>query len=196
MSAHGAGLLHSVHGVAEHKIDVIPHGIPSLPSAGRSKNKLRLEGKAVLLTFGLLSPDKGIEHVIDALPAILARYPETVYVVLGATHPHIKARHGEAYRESLERRVRSVGVDSNVIFHNRFVSRGELAEFLSAADIYVTPYLKPEQITSGTLAYAVGRAKRSFPRLIFMRANSSLTGAAYSCPGETRSRSPAPSSIS
>ena len=159
MSAHGAALLHSVHGVAEHNIDVIPHGIPSLPSAGRSKNKLRLEGKAVLLTFGLLSPDKGIEHVIDALPAILARYPETVYVVLGATHPHIKERHGEAYRESLERRARSVGVDANVIFHNRFVSRGELAEFLSAADIYVTPYLKPEQITSGTLAYAVGSGK-------------------------------------
>ena len=159
MSAHGAALLHSVHGVTEHNIDVIPHGIPSLPSAGRSKNKLRLEGKAVLLTFGLLSPDKGIEHVIDALPAILARYPETVYVVLGATHPHIKERHGEAYRESLERRARSVGVDANVIFHNRFVSRGELAEFLSAADIYVTPYLKPEQITSGTLAYAVGSGK-------------------------------------
>ena len=93
----------------------------------------------MLLTFGLLSPDKGIEHVIDALPAILARYPETVYIVLGATHPHVKERHGETYRESLERRVRSVGVDANMIFHNRFVSRGELAEFLAAADIYVTP---------------------------------------------------------
>jgi glycosyltransferase involved in cell wall biosynthesis len=159
MSAHGAALLRNVHGVPEQKIDVIPHGIPSVPLAGRSKNKLGLKGKAVILTFGLLSPDKGIEHVIDALPAILARYPDTVYVVLGATHPHIKERHGEAYRDSLERRAQTVGVDSSVIFHNRFVSRGELTEFLSAADIYVTPYLKPEQITSGTLAYAVGSGK-------------------------------------
>jgi glycosyltransferase involved in cell wall biosynthesis len=159
MSVHGAALLRNVHGVPEQKIDVIPHGIPSLPLAGRGKKKLGLEGKAVILTFGLLSPDKGIEHVIDALPAILARYPDTVYVVLGATHPHIKERHGEAYRESLERRAQTAGVDSRVIFHNRFVSRAELTEFLSAADIYVTPYLKPEQITSGTLAYAVGSGK-------------------------------------
>jgi glycosyltransferase involved in cell wall biosynthesis len=159
MSAHGAALLQNVHGVPEHKIDVIPHGIPSLPLAGRSKNRLGVEGKPVILTFGLLSPDKGIEYVIDALPGVLARYPDTVYIVLGATHPHIKDRDGEAYRESLERRARIMGVDSNVIFHNRFVSRGELTEFLSAADIYVTPYLKPEQSTSGTLAYAVGAGK-------------------------------------
>ncbi|HEY2988731.1 MAG TPA: glycosyltransferase family 4 protein [Candidatus Binatia bacterium] len=159
MSPHGAALLRNVHGVPEQKIDVIPHGIPSLPLAGGSKKKLGLEGKAVILTFGLLSPDKGIEHVIDALPAILARYPDTVYVVLGATHPHVKERQGEAYRESLERRAQGLGVESSVIFHNRFVSRGELVRFLSAADIYVTPYLKPEQSTSGTLAYAVGSGK-------------------------------------
>ena len=159
MSDHGAALLRNVHGVPEQKIDVIPHGIPSLPLAGRSKNKLGLEGKAVILTFGLLSQDKGIEHVIDALPSVLAHYPNTVYIVLGATHPHIKEQHGEAYRESLERRAQTVGVDSNVIFHNRFVSRAELMEFLAAADIYVTPYLKPEQSTSGTLAYAVGSGK-------------------------------------
>jgi glycosyltransferase involved in cell wall biosynthesis len=159
MSEHGAVLLRQVYVVPEHKIDVIPHGIPSLPLAGRSKNRLGVEGKPVILTFGLLSPDKGIEYVIDALPGVLARYPDTVYIVLGATHPHIKERDGEAYRESLERRAQTVGVDSSVIFHNRFVSRGELTEFLSAADIYVTPYLKPEQSTSGTLAYAVGSGK-------------------------------------
>ena len=113
----------------------------------------------MIFTFGLLSPDKGIEHVIDALPAILARHPDTVYVVLGATHPHIKEQYGESYRESLERRAQELGVDSSMIFHNRFVSRGELVKFLSAADIYVTPYLKPEQSTSGTLAYAVGSGK-------------------------------------
>jgi glycosyltransferase involved in cell wall biosynthesis len=159
MSAHGAVLLHNVHGVPEEKIDIIPHGIPSVPFASGTKKELGIEGKAVIFTFGLLSPDKGIEHVIDALPAILARHPDTVYVVLGATHPHIKERYGESYRESLERRAQELGVASSMIFHNRFVSRGELVKFLSAADIYVTPYLKPEQSTSGTLAYAVGSGK-------------------------------------
>jgi hypothetical protein len=113
----------------------------------------------VILTFGLLSPDKGIENVIDALPAILARHPDTVYIVLGATHPHVKEHHGETYRLMLESRAHRLGVDGSTIFHNRFVSRRELAEFLAAADLYVTPYLKPEQITSGTLAYAVGSGK-------------------------------------
>jgi glycosyltransferase involved in cell wall biosynthesis len=159
MSAHGAVLLHNVHGVPEHKIDIIPHGIPSVPYSSTSKKELGFEGKSMIFTFGLLSPDKGIEHVIDALPAILARYPNTLYVVLGATHPHVKEGHGENYRESLERRARELGVGSNVIFHNRFVSRAELVKFLAAADIYVTPYLKPEQSTSGTLAYAVGAGK-------------------------------------
>ena len=159
MSAHGAALLHNVHGVPEHKIDIIPHGIPSVSFASSNKNELGIEGKSVIFTFGLLSPDKGIEYVIDALPAILARYPDTVYIVLGATHPHIKERYGESYRESLEHRAQRLGVDSSMIFHNRFVSRGELVKFLSAADIYVTPYLNPEQSTSGTLAYAVGSGK-------------------------------------
>jgi glycosyltransferase involved in cell wall biosynthesis len=159
MSEHGASLLREVHKVPEHKLDFIPHGIASVPLSGPSKDKLGVEGKSVILTFGLLSPDKGIENVIEALPAILADYPDTVYIVLGATHPHVKERHGETYRIALEERARKLGVDSSVIFHDRFVSQAELAEFLSAADIYVTPYLKPEQITSGTLAYAVGSGK-------------------------------------
>jgi glycosyltransferase involved in cell wall biosynthesis len=159
MSAQGRALLQSVHDVPASKIDLIPHGIPALPMARSSKHQLGVDGKSVLLTFGLLSPDKGIEHVIDALPAILERHPETVYIVLGATHPHIKERHGETYRLMLEARALRLGVDGNIIFHNRFVSQGELVEFLSAADIYITPYLKPEQITSGTLAYAVGSGK-------------------------------------
>jgi glycosyltransferase involved in cell wall biosynthesis len=159
MSVHGAALLRNVHGVPEHKIDVIPHGIPSVPFTGRSKKQLGIEGKSVILTFGLLSPDKGIEHVIDALPAILARNPDTVYILLGATHPHILERCGESYRESLERRAQALGLGSHMIFHNRFVSGGELTKFLAAADIYVTPYLKPEQSASGTLAYAVGSGK-------------------------------------
>jgi glycosyltransferase involved in cell wall biosynthesis len=159
MSAQGADLLHSVHGVPVSKIDLIPHGIPDVPPAPRSKFQLGVEGQSVILTFGLLSPDKGIEFVIDALPAILKRFPETVYIVLGATHPHVKERHGETYRHMLETRARDLGVDSNVIFHDRFVSQAELTDFLSAADIYITPYLKPEQITSGTLAYAVGSGR-------------------------------------
>ena len=159
MSAHGAALLHNFHDVPEDKIDIIPHGIPSVPIVSNNKKTLGIEGKSMILTFGLLSPDKGIEHVIDALPTILARYPDTVYVVLGATHPHVKEHDGERYRESLERRARGLGVESSVMFDNRFVSRGELIKFLAAADIYVTPYLNPEQSTSGTLAYAMGSGK-------------------------------------
>ena len=159
MSEHGAELLGQAHGVPREKIDLIPHGIPRLPSALRSKDQLGVEGKRVLLTFGLLSPDKGIENVIDALPRILEEYPNTIYIVLGATHPHVKERHGETYRLMLESRARRLGVDSSMIFYNRFVSQAELTEFLSAADIYITPYLKAEQITSGTLAYAVGSGK-------------------------------------
>jgi glycosyltransferase involved in cell wall biosynthesis len=159
MSARGAAMLREVFAVPEHKIDQIPHGIPSVPATRDSKQRLGVEGKSVILTFGLLSPDKGIENVIDALPAIVARYPETVYIVLGATHPHVKDTHGEAYRLVLENRTQRLGVDSNVIFHDRFVSQEELVEFLSAADIYITPYLKAEQIISGTLAYAVGSGR-------------------------------------
>jgi glycosyltransferase involved in cell wall biosynthesis len=159
MSEAGAELLMRVHGIPRQCIDIIPHGIPYVPVDGLSKERLGVEGKTVILTFGLLSPDKGIEHVIDALPAILERHPETVYIVLGATHPHVKQHHGETYRLMLEARALRLGVDASMIFHNRFVSQGELSEFLSAADIYITPYLKPEQITSGTLAYAVGTGK-------------------------------------
>jgi glycosyltransferase involved in cell wall biosynthesis len=159
MSGVGADLLSRVHGVPRHHIELIPHGIPHVPSDDSSKERLGINGKTVVLTFGLLSRDKGIEHVIDAFPAILAACPDTVYVVLGATHPHVIERDGEAYRLLLEARSRQLGVASAMIFHNRFVSQAELTEFLSATDIYITPYLQPEQITSGTLAYAVGAGK-------------------------------------
>ena len=158
MSTDGRDLLQRVHGVDPYKIDVIPHGIPTAPERP-SKDQLGVEGRSVILTFGLLSPDKGIEYVIEALPAIVAKHPDTVYVVLGATHPHIKQQHGEIYRHGLERRAAQLGVTDNIIFHNRFVEHEELLEFLGAADIYITPYLKEEQSTSGTLAYAVGCGK-------------------------------------
>ena len=159
MSDHGATLLREVYGVPDQRIDRIPHGIASLPILPRGKHLLGVEGKSVILTFGLLSPDKGLEYVIDALPHILRHHPDTVYVVLGATHPHVKERDGETYRIMLESRARRLGVDANMIFHDRFVSQGELADYLSAADVYITPYLKPEQIASGTLAYAVGTGR-------------------------------------
>ena len=159
MSESGAALLRDVHGISADQIDLIPHGIPIVPTDAGSKDRLGVEGKTVILTFGLLSPDKGIEYVIEALPAILTAHPDTVYIVLGATHPHVVERDGEAYRLTLEARSRQLGVDGSMIFHNRFVSQEELTEFLSAADIYITPYLQAEQITSGTLAYAAGAGK-------------------------------------
>src|SRR5664279_3337079 len=122
MSSHGAGILREVHGVPDAKIDFIPHGIPSIPFAPQGKDKLGLAGKNLLLTFGLLSPDKGIEYVIDAMPAVLAEFPETVYLVLGATHPHLRAQQGEVYREMLQDRAERLGVASHVILDNRFVS--------------------------------------------------------------------------
>lgn len=159
MSASGADLLRSVHGVPAERIDLIPHGIPHVAVDPLSKERLGLAGRTVLLTFGLLSRDKGIEHVIEALPAILAAHPDTVYVVLGATHPHVREHEGESYRLMLEARAQQLGVAGSTIFHNRFVSQDQLTEFLSATDIYITPYLQPEQVTSGTLAYAVGAGK-------------------------------------
>jgi glycosyltransferase involved in cell wall biosynthesis len=159
MSASGVELLRSVHGIPRDQIDLIPHGIPVVPDDAESKHRLGVAGKTVVLTFGLLSADKGIEYVIDALPSILAVDPDTVYVVLGATHPHVLEHDGEAYRLMLEARGHRLGVGNNLIFHNRFVTQAELIDFLAATDIYITPYLQAEQSTSGTLAYAVGAGK-------------------------------------
>ena len=159
MSTAGADLLMRVHGISADQIDLIPHGIPHVPIDTASKERLGVDGKTVILTFGLLSRDKGIEHVIDALPAILAVHPDVVYIVLGATHPHVVEHEGETYRLMLEARGQQLGVAASMVFHNRFVSQDELTDFLSATDIYITPYLQPEQITSGTLAYAVGAGK-------------------------------------
>jgi len=143
MSHCGGELLREVHGVPADKVDLIPHGIPTLPSSRDSKKRLGVEGLSLILTFGLLSPDKGIEYVIDALPSVVARHPTATYVVVGATHPHVKEWHGEAYRSSLELRAHKLGVEAHVVFHDRFVSASELAEFLAAADIYITPYSQP-----------------------------------------------------
>jgi glycosyltransferase involved in cell wall biosynthesis len=161
MSERGAEFLQEVYGVLPEKIDLIPHGIPDVPFVDPSfhKDLFGVEGKMVLLSFGLLSANKGIETVIAALPAILARYPNVVYIILGATHPRVKRLDGETYRLSLQWLAQEKGVEGNVIFYNRFVSLEELVEFIGAADIYITPYLNPAQITSGTLAYTLGAGK-------------------------------------
>ena len=161
MSQRGVGFLREVYGVHEEKIDLIPHGIPDVPFVDPNfhKDRFGVEGKLVMLTFGLLAPNKGIEYVIEALPAILARYPQVVYILLGVTHPHVKRHEGEFYRLRLERLARTLGVESNILFYDRFVTLEELNQFIGAADIYVTPYLNPSQITSGTLAYTVGAGK-------------------------------------
>ncbi|MFB3137684.1 MAG: glycosyltransferase family 4 protein [Phycisphaerales bacterium] len=161
MTNRSAELLREVYGIEEHKIEIIPHGIPDVPFVDPSffKDKFGVEGKNVLLTFGLLGPSKGIECVIEALPAIIDRHPDTVYIILGATHPTLKRHQGEIYRLSLQQLARECGVESRVIFHNRFVSAEELTEFLGAADLYVTPYLNTAQAVSGTLAFAVGAGK-------------------------------------
>jgi glycosyltransferase involved in cell wall biosynthesis len=161
MSERGVTFLRDIYGVSIDKIDCIPHGIPDVPFVDPSfhKDLFGVEGKIVLLSFGLLSANKGIENVINALPAILARHPNVVYIILGATHPHVLLNEGETYRLSLQWLAQEKGVEGQVIFYNRFVSLEELIEFISAADIYITPYLNAAQITSGTLAYTLGAGK-------------------------------------
>jgi glycosyltransferase involved in cell wall biosynthesis len=161
MSEQAAEFLREVYSVPSGKIDIIPHGVPDFQFMDPNyfKDRFAAEGKAVLLTFGLLSPNKGIENVIRALPAILERHPNVVYIVSGVTHPHIRRRDGERYREELLALAEQLGVLSNLILVNRFVSAEELVEHVGAADIYITPYRQEAQIVSGTLAIALGAGK-------------------------------------
>jgi glycosyltransferase involved in cell wall biosynthesis len=161
MSEHAVHLLRDVYDVPGEKIDLIPHGVPDLPFMDPNyfKDKFGTEGKSVMLTFGLLSPNKGIENVIRALPAILNRHEKLVYIVSGATHPHIRRREGERYREELQALAVELGVCPHVIFNNRFVSAEELVEHVGAADLYITPYRQEAQVVSGTLAIALGAGK-------------------------------------
>src|SRR5688572_8328374 len=154
-------LLCSVYAVPTEKIEVIPHGIPDAPYADpdAAKSRLGFAGKATILTFGLLSPNTGIDVNIDAMPEILRRRPDAVYVVLGATHPNLVRDQGEAYRESLVERVRQRGVEKHVVFLDQFVDQPTLIDFISMCDVYATPYLNEAQMTSGTLAYSFGMGK-------------------------------------
>jgi glycosyltransferase involved in cell wall biosynthesis len=161
MSQLSAQFLQEIFKVPGSKIDIVPHGVPDLPFLDPNfyKDRFGVEGKAVLLTFGLLSPNKGIETVIQALPRILSKHRNVVYIVAGATHPHILRREGDEYRSRLQALAKEAGVESQVIFHDRFVSPEEMAEFIGAADIYITPYRHEAQVVSGTLAYALGAGK-------------------------------------
>jgi glycosyltransferase involved in cell wall biosynthesis len=161
MSQLSSQFLQEIFKVPASKIDMVPHGVPDLPFLDPNfyKDRFGVEGKAVLLTFGLLSPNKGIESVIKAMPQILSKHENVVYLVAGATHPHILRREGDKYRASLQALAKEVGVESQVIFHDRFATPEEMAEFIGAADIYVTPYRHEAQVVSGTLAYALGAGK-------------------------------------
>ncbi len=161
MAERGRQMLQDVYHAPLAKIDLIPHGIPDVGFVDPTyfKDQFGVEGRVVLLTFGLLSPNKGIEYVLNALPDILAEFPDVVYIVLGGTHPNELREHGEAYRLSLEILAKKNKIEKNVVFYNRFVDLENLKEFIGAADLYITPYLNEAQITSGTLAYTFGSGK-------------------------------------
>jgi glycosyltransferase involved in cell wall biosynthesis len=161
MNKRGIKMLREIYGVPESKIELIPHGIPDLPftDSDYCKRKLAIAGRRTVLTFGLLNRNKGIEIMLKALPPIVKADPSTLYIVLGATHPEVLRHEGQSYKLKLQRMVIDLGLQRNVVFYNRFVDDEELFQFLGAADIYVTPYLHKEQLTSGTLAFAVGAGK-------------------------------------
>ena len=161
MAEKGREMLRSTYDVPAEKIEVIPHGIPDTPYVDPSaaKSRLGFAGRSTILTFGLLCKNKGIEVMIDAMPEILGRKPDAVYVVLGATHPNLVRDQGEAYRDSLVKRVRELGIEKHVVFLDRFVDKPTLLDFISMSDVYVTPYLNERQMTSGTLAYSFGMGK-------------------------------------
>ncbi len=161
MSAKGEVFLREIYAAPASKIDLIPHGIPDMPFVDPNyfKDEFGVAGKKVLLTFGLLSPNKGIEYALQALPDIVREFPEVVYVILGQTHPNLLREQGDAYRLSLERLAKDLAMEKHVVFFNRFVELEELKVFIGAADLYLTPYLNEAQITSGTLAYAFGAGK-------------------------------------
>lgn len=161
MAERGREILTRVYGANAKAIVTIPHGVPdrALCEPAAFKSRFGWEGRRVILTFGLLAPGKGIETVIEAMPAVVAQHPDATYVVLGATHPNLVAHEGERYRDGLKAQARDKGVANNVAFIDAFVEQDDLIDYLQAADLYVTPYLNPAQITSGTLSYAVGVGK-------------------------------------
>src|SRR5882757_4247703 len=161
MAERGREILERVHGASARRITMIPHGVPDRDFIDPDRLKARFgwEGRQTVLTFGLLAPNKGIETMIEAMPAIVEQHPDMLYAVLGATHPNLVAQEGEAYRDRLKALTEALGVDRHVQFIDAFLEHDELIDYLQAADIYATPYVNPAQITSGTLSYAIGVGK-------------------------------------
>lgn len=161
MSRSAAAVLAAVYGIDDRELDVIPHGVPDLPLVDPASVKagLGVDGREVILSFGLLGPGKGLELALDALPAVIAEHPAVCYVIVGATHPELVRVEGEAYRMRLEAKVEALGIQDHVRFVDRFVGRVELTRWLEAADVFVTPYPKLDQIVSGTLSYAMGAGR-------------------------------------
>ncbi len=184
MARKGAEILRRVYNVPESKIAIVPHGAPSRPlkDTGEFKALLNLSGKKVLTTFGLLSPNKGIDTVIAALPQIVRAHPDTVYLVVGATHPHLIKHEGETYRERLKDMARKLGVENHVRFVNRFINDNDLIDILQATDVYVTPYLTETQITSGTLSYALALGKPVVSTPYWHAAEALAGGVGALCP--------------
>jgi glycosyltransferase involved in cell wall biosynthesis len=160
MGTTAARLLHDVYGISKAPI-VIEHGMPAIEPRGRHrlKRQLGVEERPILSTFGLVDPRKGLEYVIEAMPEIVARHPEALYLVVGQTHPELQKREGESYRNSLIASAARLGLRDHVKFVNQYLTQREVVDYLLATDVYVTPYLDPNQITSGTLAYALGAGK-------------------------------------
>ena len=161
MSQTAVDMLKDVYKAPEDKIEIIFHGVPDYPfnNCGKYKKMLNLKGSPLVLTFGLLSKNKGIESVLEALPDVVSQYPDLIYLVLGATHPMVKKTQGEAYRQYLKNKVSELGLENNVVFHDKFVEKEELCNYILASDIYASPYLSREQIVSGALTYAMGMGK-------------------------------------
>lgn len=161
MSQTAVNMLKEVYNVPDEKIEVIFHGLPDYPfnNCEKYKQRLNLKGSPLILTFGLLSQNKGIESMLEALPEVVDQYPDLTYLILGATHPVVKKHSGEAYREYLVKRISELGLGNNVVFHDKFVEKEELCNYILASDIYASPYLSREQIVSGALTYAIGMGK-------------------------------------
>lgn len=161
MTQMASDILQKGYDVDADKIRVIPHGCPTMPfvSGDREKKELGLENRFVLSTFGLLSRDKGIQNAIKALPELIREWPDILYLIIGETHPQVRLREGEKYRKRLMKMVENLGLKENVRFYNRFLSKDELIKYLLATDIYVCPYNKKDQLSSGTVTYALGAGR-------------------------------------
>ncbi len=161
ISPRGEKMLREIYGIPKEKITMIHHGTHDVPFLDSSfyKEQFKAVGRQILLTFGLVDDNKGLEYAINALPAVVEKFPNLLYIILGATHPALKKLYGEKYRHSLEKLVKEKGLSNNVTFHNHFVSLEQLIQFLVAADIYITPYKGKDRVSSGTLAYALASGK-------------------------------------